>query len=121
MADIKLFNINGKVTELQSGNVTLEKELQTVIENNMETFFGVIELHRAELLAERIPHHAFAFVSMDFTTPDSPLQEIATDTAINGTAITVYELFKLGDKVSQSQIAISDILPMFTTNQLFAI
>ena len=38
MADIKLFNINGKVTELQSGNVTLEKELQTVIENNMETF-----------------------------------------------------------------------------------
>ena len=41
MADIKLFNINGKVTELQSGNVTLEKELQTVIENNMETFFGV--------------------------------------------------------------------------------
>lgn len=41
MADIKLFNINGKVTELQSGNVTLEKELQNVIENNMETFFGV--------------------------------------------------------------------------------
>lgn len=41
MADIKLFNINGRVTELQSGNVTLEKELQTVIENNMETFFGV--------------------------------------------------------------------------------
>ena len=41
MADIKLFNINGKVTELQSGNVTLEKELQTVIENNMATFFGV--------------------------------------------------------------------------------
>lgn len=41
MADIKLFNINGKVTELQNGNVTLEKELQTVIENNMATFFGV--------------------------------------------------------------------------------
>ena len=39
MADIKLFNINGKVKEYQSGNVTLEKELQTVIENNMETFF----------------------------------------------------------------------------------
>lgn len=31
MADIKLFNINGKVKEYQSGNVTLEKELQTVI------------------------------------------------------------------------------------------
>lgn len=41
MADIKLFNINGKVEKYQSGNVTLEKELQTVIENNMETFFGV--------------------------------------------------------------------------------
>ena len=41
MADIKLFNINGKVKEYQSGNVTLEKELQTVIENNMDTFFGV--------------------------------------------------------------------------------
>lgn len=41
MADIKLFNISGKVEEYQSGNVTLEKELQTVIENNMETFFGV--------------------------------------------------------------------------------
>lgn len=41
MADIKLFNIDGKVKEYQSGTVTLEKELQTVIENNMETFFGV--------------------------------------------------------------------------------
>lgn len=41
MADIKLFNIKGKVEEYQSGTVTLEKELQNVIENNMETFFGV--------------------------------------------------------------------------------
>lgn len=41
MADIKLFNINGEVKEYQSGTVTLEKELQNVIENNMETFFGV--------------------------------------------------------------------------------
>ena len=41
MADIKLFNINGTVKEYQSGNVTLEKELQTVIEKNMEVFFGV--------------------------------------------------------------------------------
>lgn len=41
MADIKLFNIKGKVQEYKSGTVTLEKELQTVIENNMETFFGV--------------------------------------------------------------------------------
>lgn len=41
MADIKLFNIAGTVKEFQSGTVTLEKELQTVIENNMMTFFGV--------------------------------------------------------------------------------
>lgn len=41
MADIKLFNINKTVKEYQSGTITLEKELQTVIENNMNTFFGV--------------------------------------------------------------------------------
>lgn len=41
MADIKLFNIVGKVAEYKSGTVTLERELQTVIENNMQTFFGV--------------------------------------------------------------------------------
>lgn len=41
MADIKLFNIKGAVMEYQSGTVTLEKELQTVIESNMNTFFGV--------------------------------------------------------------------------------
>ena len=41
MADIKLFNIRGNVKELQSGTVNLEKELQTVIENNMNAFFGV--------------------------------------------------------------------------------
>ncbi len=38
MADIKLFNINKTVKEYQSGTVTLEKELQTVIENNMNIF-----------------------------------------------------------------------------------
>lgn len=41
MADIKLFHINGDVKEYQSSTVTLEKELQTTIEQNMETFFGV--------------------------------------------------------------------------------
>lgn len=41
MADIKLFNIKDSVKEYQSGTVTLEKELQTVIEKNMYTFFGV--------------------------------------------------------------------------------
>ena len=41
MADIKLFDIGGEVREYQSSTVTLEKELQTIIEKNMETFFGV--------------------------------------------------------------------------------
>ncbi len=44
MADIKLFNISGKVKEYQSGTVTLEKELQTVIENNMDITFTAIGL-----------------------------------------------------------------------------
>ena len=35
MADIKFFNIKGTVKEYQSSTVTLEKELQIVIENNM--------------------------------------------------------------------------------------
>ncbi len=41
MADIKLFNIKGQVEELQSKQVTLEKELQQLLEDNMNTFFGV--------------------------------------------------------------------------------
>ena len=41
MADIKLFNIKGEVKEYQSGTVTLEKELQTVIEQNIVSFFRV--------------------------------------------------------------------------------
>lgn len=80
-----------------------------------------IELHGTELLEDKIPHHAFAFVSMDFTNPKSHLHEIAEETAINGTAITVYELFKLGDMVAQNQMAIADIFPMFTTNDLLSI
>ena len=47
MADTKLFNIKGTVKEYQSGTVTLEKELQTVIENNMNIFFGVTFLVHA--------------------------------------------------------------------------
>lgn len=41
MSDIKLFSINGTVEELASSQVTLEKELQQLLENNMPTFFGV--------------------------------------------------------------------------------
>lgn len=41
MAEIKLFSITPQVKERVSSEVLLEKELQTLIENNMETFFGV--------------------------------------------------------------------------------
>ena len=41
MADIKLFSIKGEVKELPSKQVTLEKELQQLLEANMFSFFGV--------------------------------------------------------------------------------
>lgn len=41
MSDIKLFSIKGGVKELPSKQVTLEKELQKLLEENMSTFFGV--------------------------------------------------------------------------------
>ncbi len=41
MAEIKLYNLQNGVSELPSTSVTLEKELQTVIEQNMVKFFGV--------------------------------------------------------------------------------
>lgn len=41
MAEIKLFSLGDMVKERTSSEVILEKELQTLIEQNMETFFGV--------------------------------------------------------------------------------
>lgn len=41
MSDIKLFSIIPTVKELTSSKVLLEKDLQSLIEKNMETFFGV--------------------------------------------------------------------------------
>lgn len=41
ISDIKLFNIAGQVYELPAKSVTLEKELQQLIEKNMLAFFGV--------------------------------------------------------------------------------
>lgn len=41
MSEIKLFKYGQTVEELKSSSVTLERELQTVIENNMVEFFGV--------------------------------------------------------------------------------
>ena len=41
MSEFKLYSINQSVTELESSKVLLEKNLQKLIEENMETFFGV--------------------------------------------------------------------------------
>ena len=41
MSDIKLFQIKPQVEELESSSVFLERELQTLLEQNMQTFFGI--------------------------------------------------------------------------------
>ena len=41
MADFKLFSIQNGVSELLPSQVALERELQTLLEKNMATFFGV--------------------------------------------------------------------------------
>lgn len=41
MSDINLFEIGNNVKELPASSVVIEKELQTLIEKNMETFFGI--------------------------------------------------------------------------------
>ena len=78
-----------------------------------------IKVHGEELLHDKIPHHAFAFISMAFTNPDEKLEEIAQDTAVSGTAIDIYSLLELGSKVAQQQVSISGIYTTFTTNRLF--
>lgn len=41
MSDIKLFKYKPQVKEMKGASVSLEKDLQTVIEKNMQEFFGV--------------------------------------------------------------------------------
>lgn len=41
MSELKLFEISGEIKERASTEVNLEKNLQTLIEKNMEIFFGV--------------------------------------------------------------------------------
>ena len=41
MADIKLFSIKGEVQELSSKQMAIEKDLQKILEENMQIFFGV--------------------------------------------------------------------------------
>lgn len=41
MGDLKLFSLKGEVRELVGTSVAIEKSIQTLIEKNMETFFGI--------------------------------------------------------------------------------
>ena len=41
MSEIKLFSVRDEVRQLNSSTAVLEKELQNLIEQNMEIFFGV--------------------------------------------------------------------------------
>lgn len=79
-----------------------------------------ISYHGPKLLQEQIPHHSFAFISVDFNEADSKLLEIANDTAVNGTAIDIYSLMELGSKLAAKVVNISDLYNRFTTNSVFA-
>jgi predicted transport protein len=52
MADIKLFRTTGTVAELPASAVMLERELQTLIEKNMLTFFGITFLQSEYVIPE---------------------------------------------------------------------
>ncbi|MDK2801098.1 MAG: hypothetical protein PWQ70_2717 [Clostridiales bacterium] len=41
MGDLKLFRIKNEVKELVGTSVAIEKSIQTLIENNLQTFFGI--------------------------------------------------------------------------------
>ena len=78
-----------------------------------------IVFHGGELLQDKIPRHAFAFISMAFTSPDEKFEEIKQDTEVSGTAIDVYTLLKLSSRVAQQQVSISDIYSTFVTNRSY--
>lgn len=81
-----------------------------------------IELHGGDLLSEKIPHHAFAFVSSEFIeNVEQPLEEIYRDKGIRGTAIKVLTLLELGSFISQGYLKLSDLYDKYTTNSLFKI
>ncbi len=52
MSELKLFEIKPTISERTVSPVLLEKELQTLIENNMETFFGVKFLKSEYIISE---------------------------------------------------------------------
>lgn len=61
MADINLFSISEEVAQLSSSSFQLERELQLLIEKNMDTFFGV------------------TFLQSEFTIPNGRIDSLGID------------------------------------------
>jgi len=78
-----------------------------------------IKTHMTAMMQDMIPQYAFVFVSMDFVDPDKSLEEIANDTAVNGTAIDVYRLLALGADVKNQKTTIASMYEKFITNKRF--
>lgn len=78
-----------------------------------------INRHIKELSEEHIIQYAFAFVSWTFTIPNEHLKEIANDTEVHGTAITVPDLLKMGARKVRQEIGPEEIYKMHTTDLLF--
>lgn len=78
-----------------------------------------IQTHGPQLLAERIPNHAFSFVSSKFVEDVEPhLMEIKNETEINGCAIEVTKLLEIGSKIRSGEVLIEKIYSNFTCNKL---
>ncbi|WP_273484593.1 restriction endonuclease FokI C-terminal domain-containing protein [Desulforamulus ruminis] len=81
-----------------------------------------IELHGVQMLSEKIPNHAFAFVSSEFTdNVEGPLEEIYVEKGVKGTAIRVLNLLELGNSTIKGDINISELYELYTTNGLFQV
>lgn len=79
-----------------------------------------IQTHGEKLMEEKIPNHAFAFVSSNFVdNVKPPLEEIYNDSGIKGTAIKVLTLLELGDNIIQGKFDISKLYNNYTNNDIF--
>jgi hypothetical protein len=81
-----------------------------------------IEKYGPSLLVEKIPNHAFSFVSPGFIDNVIPhLKEISDATNIGGCAIAVRVLLEFGDRVVKGQLKVGEIYNMFNVNNLFVV
>jgi len=74
------------------------------------------------LLKQKIPKHAFSFISSNFSENiEENLSEISAETGIDGCAIDVFQLLELGNKIKQQLLKIEDIYHLYNTNNKIAI